>query len=80
MIENGISKIPAHKIMEFVKAYQLPHFLGFVIIREVYGDIWKAMMETAKINPQLEEPYFKELDKKIGALYKEELKKHGINI
>ena len=74
MIENGVSKIPVNKIMEFVSAYQLPPIFGFVIIREVYGDIWKAMLETEKIDPQLKESSFDELDKKIGALYKEELK------
>ena len=75
MIENGVSKIPVNKIMEFVNAYQLPPFFGFVIIREVYGDIWRAIMETEKINPQIEELSFKKLDKKIGALYKKELEK-----
>ena len=78
MIENGVSKIPVNKIMEFVNAYQLPPFIGFVIIREVYGDIWKAILETEKIDPQLKEDSFKELDKKIGGLFKEELKKYGM--
>ncbi len=70
MIENGVSKIPVNKIMEFVKAYQLPPFFGYVIIREVYGDIWKAMIETEKINPQLKGLSFKELDKKIDPYIK----------
>ncbi|MFO7665858.1 MAG: helix-turn-helix transcriptional regulator [Desulfobacterales bacterium] len=78
MVENGICKIPANKIMEFVKAYQLPSFFGLVIIREIYGDIWNALIETEKINPQSEGLSFKELDEKIGALYKKELKKYGI--
>jgi transcriptional regulator with XRE-family HTH domain len=79
MIENGVSKIPVNKIVEFVNAYKLPPFFGFVIIREVYSDIWKAMIETEKLNPGLKGLSFKDLDRKTADLYKKELKKYGIN-
>jgi transcriptional regulator with XRE-family HTH domain len=78
MIESGVSKIPVGKIVEFVNAYQLPPYFGFVIIREVYGDIWRAMIETEKVTPQFENLSLGELDKKMAALYKKELKKYGI--
>ncbi|RPJ18033.1 MAG: XRE family transcriptional regulator [Desulfobacteraceae bacterium] len=78
MIENGVSKIPANKILNFVKAYQLEPFIGFVLIREVYGDIWKAMLDTEKMDHQYEDLSFKKLDKLIKKLYNKELAEYGI--
>jgi transcriptional regulator with XRE-family HTH domain len=78
MVENDVSKIPVNRIMDFVKAYRLKPFLGLVIVREVYGEIWKAMIETEKVASKFIDFPFAKLDKRIQSLYEKELKKCGI--